>query len=109
MVPVFVLALPILDINLAIFTRLLERRPLMLAATDHISHRILGLGATQRQTLALLYLFSFLFGLVAVFVSQADVAQALAVGGAFLFLLGGIFALLAFIRWRERDARETRA
>lgn len=102
MAPVFVLALPILDINLAIFTRLVERRPLMLAATDHVSHRILRLGASQRQTLALLYLFSFVFGVAAVVISQAEVAQALRIGGIFLALLGGLFCLLVFIRWRAR-------
>ena len=100
MVPVFVLALPVLDINLAIATRLLERRPLMLAAKDHVSHRILGLGATQRQTLALLYLFSLVFGLVALAVSQADVPDALALGGVSLLALAAIFCLLIVIRWR---------
>ncbi len=109
MVPVFVLALPILDINLAIFTRLLERRPLMLAATDHVSHRIMDLGATQRQTLALLYLFSSVSGAVAVVLSQAEVGQGLAVGGIFLMLLGGLFCLLVFLRWRGRNTRETLA
>ncbi|MYD11948.1 MAG: undecaprenyl/decaprenyl-phosphate alpha-N-acetylglucosaminyl 1-phosphate transferase [Chloroflexi bacterium] len=100
MVPVFVLALPVLDINLAIATRLLERRPLMLAAKDHVSHRILDLGATQRQTLALLYLFSLVFGLVALAVSQADVPDALALGGASLLVLAAVFCLLIVIRWR---------
>ena len=102
MVPVFVLALPVLDINLAIATRLLERRPLMLAAKDHVSHRILGLGATQRQTLALLYLFSLVFGLVALAVSQADVPDALALGGVSLLALAAIFCLLIVIRWRRQ-------
>ena len=102
MVPVFVLALPVLDINLAIATRLLERRPLMLAAKDHVSHRILDLGATQRQTLALLYLFSVVFGLVALAVSQADVPDALALGGVFLLALLLIFCVLVFMRWRGR-------
>ena len=100
MVPVFVLALPILDMNLAIFTRLLERRPLMLAATDHVSHRLLRLGATQRQTLALLYLFSISFGGAAAVVSLAEVRAALAIGGLFLFALGGAFCLLIIVRWR---------
>ena len=102
MVPVFVLALPILDINLAIFTRLLERRPIMLAAKDHVSHRIMSLGATQRQTLALLYLFSIVFGLVAIVISQAEVEEALAVGGVFMIVLGGLFLLLVCLRWRAR-------
>ncbi len=102
MVPVFVLALPILDINLAIFTRLVERRPLMLAATDHVSHRIMRLGASQRQTLALLYLFSAVYGGAALVISQAEVGAALAIGGIFLISLGGLFALLAVLRWRAR-------
>ena len=105
MVPVFVLALPILDMNLAIFTRLLERRPLMLAGTDHISHRILRFGASQRQTLGLLYLFSIAFGLVALAVSQAGVADALALGGFFMLVLAGLFCLLVLLRWRAgKDA-----
>ena len=105
MVPVFVLALPIVDINLAIFTRLLERRPLMLAAKDHVSHRLLGLGLTQRQTLALLYLFSILYGLVALGISQAVPDQALAIGGAGLLSLSLIFCLLIVVRWRKGRAR----
>ncbi len=109
MVPVFVLALPILDINLAIVTRLLERRPLMLAAKDHVSHRILDLGATQRQTLALLYLFSVAFGLVALAVSQADAPDALALGGVFLLALLLIFCLLVYLRWRGRNASDALA
>ncbi len=109
MVPVFVLALPIVDINLAIFTRLLERRPLMLAAKDHVSHRLLGLGLTQRQTLALLYLFSVLYGLVALAISQAVPDQALAIGGAGLLSLSLIFCLLILVRWRQGRARDTDA
>lgn len=108
MVPVFVLALPVLDINLAIATRLLERRPLMLAAKDHVSHRIMDLGATQRQTLALLYLFSVVFGLVALAVSQADAPDALALGGVFILALPLIFCLLVYLRWR-RGARDAAA
>ena len=106
MVPVFVLALPILDINLAILTRLLERRPLMLASKDHVSHRLLRLGMTQRQTLALLYLFSIAYGLVALGISQAAADQALAIGGVSLLALCLIFGLLVIMRWRDRRATD---
>ena len=104
MVPVFVLALPILDINLALFTRLLERRPLMLGGTDHVSHRLLRLGLTQRQTLSLLYLFSGACGLVALGISQSAVETALVIGGSALATLVFIFCLLVILRWRERRA-----
>ena len=106
MVPVFVLALPIIDINLAIVTRLLERRPLMLAARDHTSHRLLRLGLTQRQTLALLYLLSVIYGLIALGISQAERGQALAVGGVALLSLGLIFCLLVLMRWRISRSSE---
>lgn len=105
MVPVFVLALPVLDINLVIVTRILERRPLMLASRDHISHRIMGIGASQRQTLALLYAFSVLFGLVALVLSQAEAGLALAVGGVFLLLLAVLFCLLLVMRWRQSETQ----
>ena len=109
MVPIFVLALPILDMNLAIVTRLLERRPLMLAAKDHISHRLLDLGLTQRKTLALLYLFSVVYGLVALIVSQVEVGEALAIGGFALLSLLALFCLLIFFRWRRLRAGEAGA
>jgi len=109
MTPVFVLALPIVDINLAIVTRLLERRPLMLAAKDHVSHRLLSLGLTQRQTLALLYLFSFGYGLVALGISQAEPDQALALGGLAFLTLGVIFCLLILVRRRQRRASDSAA
>ncbi|MCY3832891.1 MAG: MraY family glycosyltransferase [Chloroflexi bacterium] len=104
MAPVLVLALPILDINLAIFTRLLERRPLMQGGTDHVSHRLLRLGLTQRQTLTLLYLFSGAYGLVALAISQAAVERALVIGGGALATLVFIFCLLVILRWRDRHA-----
>ncbi len=106
MVPVFVLALPILDINLAILTRLLERRPLMIASKDHVSHRLLGLGLTQRQTLALLYLFSIVFGAVALLISQLEEGPALLIGGLALLLLLAIFCALIALRWRQMAAQE---
>ncbi len=109
MVPVFVLALPILDMNLAIFTRLLERRPLMLAAKDHISHRLLDLGLSQRKTLALLYLFSLAGGLIALVVSQAEADAARFLGGGALLALLALFCALAFARWRRGPAADDAA
>ncbi len=109
MVPVFVLALPILDMNLAIVTRLLERRPLMLAAKDHISHRLLDLGLSQRKTLALLYLFSLAYGLIALIVSRAEADAARLLGGGALFALLALFCALVFARWRRGPAEDSAA
>ena len=109
MVPVFVLALPILDMNLAIVTRLLERRPLMLAAKDHISHRLLDLGLSQRKTLALLYLFSLAYGLIALIVSRAEVEAARLLGGGALLALLALFCGLVFARRRRAPTADRAA
>ena len=105
MVPIFVLALPIIDINLAILTRLLERRSLMLGGKDHVSHRLLSIGLTQRKTLLLLYAFSIVFGLIAVLVSQAATEQALLLGSLALLLMLLVFFALIVIRRRYQTSQ----
>ena len=101
MVPILVLALPIVDINLAILTRVLEGRPLMLGGKDHISHRLMNIGLSQRRTLLLLYLFSIVFGAVAAVVSHAPPDQAALIGGLALALLVLIFVTLIWQRRRN--------
>ena len=109
MVPIFALALPIMDINLAILTRLVERRPLMQGGKDHVSHRIMSIGFTQRQTLLILYGFSFLFGLNAIAISQLEPSQAHGIGVLALGLMALLFGLLILIRRRyQKSIKEKR-
>jgi UDP-GlcNAc:undecaprenyl-phosphate GlcNAc-1-phosphate transferase len=107
-VPVLVLALPIFDICLVTFTRILEGRSPAQAGKDHTSHRLMSIGLSQRKTLLVLYTICAIFGMIAVVVSVSppDVALQLSV---FAALLAG--ALLAFVVWaRERfQKREARA
>ena len=100
MVPILALALPIIDINLTILTRLAERRPLMQAGKDHVSHRLMSLGLTQRQTLLILYSLSFLFGLIALAISQLEPTRARGLGILALTLMGLLVGLLDLIRRR---------
>ena len=104
MTPIFALALPIVDINLAILTRLVERRPLMQGGKDHVSHRMMGIGLTQRQTLLILYGFSFLFGLTAAAISQLDPAPARVIGALGLGAMALLFCLLFIIRRRGQKS-----
>ena len=102
MVPIFVLALPVLDINLAILTRIAERRSVMEAGKDHISHRMLSIGFSQRQTLFILYSFSVLFGVIAVIVSQVDPGHALSIGTFSIGVMIALFLLLVLVLVRQR-------
>jgi UDP-GlcNAc:undecaprenyl-phosphate GlcNAc-1-phosphate transferase len=105
MIPIFVLALPVIDINLAIFTRLLERRSPAQAGKDHISHRIMSMGFSQRKTLFILYGFSILFGIIAVIVSFIPSQLAWTIGIFSLLVMVTIFALLMLVRRRYQTAQ----
>jgi UDP-GlcNAc:undecaprenyl-phosphate/decaprenyl-phosphate GlcNAc-1-phosphate transferase len=100
MVPILVLALPLFDITLVVITRLLEGRSPAQAGKDHTSHRLMSMGLSQRQTLAVLYGSGLLFGGAAVLVSTADPLLALPLGILSLALLVGLFLFMMWVRRR---------
>jgi UDP-GlcNAc:undecaprenyl-phosphate/decaprenyl-phosphate GlcNAc-1-phosphate transferase len=100
LIPVFVLALPVFDVNLVTWTRVFEGRSPAEAGKDHSSHRLMSLGFSQRPTLVLIYGFCVLFGGLALLVSASppDVALRLVVFG--LLLLVGLAGLMVWLRQR---------
>jgi UDP-GlcNAc:undecaprenyl-phosphate GlcNAc-1-phosphate transferase len=63
--PATVLLIPILDTFSAIARRLRERRPIHSADKEHIHHRLLDIGLTNRQLLLVMYGAGIVFGLAA--------------------------------------------
>ena len=90
-VPLFALAIPLLDTALAILRRWLRCVPLSPADGRHIHHRLLALGLTHRSAVILLYLVATalaVVGLLLVFAPPpAVVSVAIAGGGATLLLI----------------------
>lgn len=92
MVPVLVMGLPIFDTTLVILSRLRRGlNPLTHPGKDHVSHRLVAAGMTPREAVLTLYVVAFVLGMMAVFVTQASVAEGYTVGG--LTLLAGLYAL----------------
>jgi UDP-GlcNAc:undecaprenyl-phosphate/decaprenyl-phosphate GlcNAc-1-phosphate transferase len=98
MVPLLVLALPLFDICLVVFTRISEGRSPGEGGKDHSSHRLMSLGLSQRQTLMILYTMAIFFGTLGLLVSAAPVDAALRVGIAGLVLLALLFVAMMFVR-----------
>ena len=97
MVPVLVLALPILDTALVFISRLRRgKNPLTTPGKDHISHRISRRTGSRREAVLICYLIAGAAGVAAVFVTQATLIEGYAVG--ILALAAGIFALWRFER-----------
>lgn len=103
MIPVLVLALPIFDINLVIWTRLSEGRSPVEAGRDHTSHRLRDIGLTPRRVLFSLYAMCILFGTLGFIVSASEPATGWAVGVAGLTLLGALAVIMIFIRRRYQS------
>jgi len=70
-VPVCLMGVPILDTSMAIVRRSLSGRPIFQPDKEHLHHRLLGLGLTQRQVVAVIYFINILFGLAGLVLALA--------------------------------------
>lgn len=96
MIPLLVIALPIFDINLVVWTRLREGRSPTEGGRDHTSHRIQALGFDARQTLFILYGMCILFGGIGFLVSVVPSDYGFTIG---VFALGVLILLWLSMWW----------
>ncbi len=64
-VPTLIFLLPIIDITLVTFTRLLEGKPISKGGVDHTSHRLVAFGLSERHALIVLFVIALFAGLSA--------------------------------------------
>ncbi len=65
-IPFLILGLPIFDTSVAIIRRIHDKRPIMGADRGHLHHKLIDMGFSQKQTVAILYVIAVLLGLSAV-------------------------------------------
>ena len=101
-VPLFVLAVPVLDVAWAIVRRVRRGRPVHHADKEHIHHRLMDIGHSHRQAVVLLYVWSAL-------ISGCGLAVALIDGrlGVGLIVVGSLAVLLLTLLPRMRGRRPT--
>jgi len=73
-IPVLVFGLPITDTFYAMWRRFRSRRPIFKPDNGHIHHRLLNIGLSTRQTVAVLYSGSIFFGASAIFLDRSAAA-----------------------------------
>jgi UDP-GlcNAc:undecaprenyl-phosphate/decaprenyl-phosphate GlcNAc-1-phosphate transferase len=105
LMPVLVLAVPLIDTSTVIFIRLKERRPIYIGDTRHLSHRLVSLGFSQRAAVQFIYLATLCFGLGAVGLSHATPTQSWLIMLQSLGFVALILTLL-FLE-RRRQPRES--
>jgi UDP-GlcNAc:undecaprenyl-phosphate GlcNAc-1-phosphate transferase len=78
-IPVVCFGLPVLDVTIAVVRRFLSGKPLFKGDREHIHHRLLKRGFSQRDVVLILYGISALFGLLSLVLLHG--------GGAIAFVL----------------------
>ena len=87
LLPFLVLALPLFDTVFAILRRICHGQSPMQADRGHVHHRLIDMGLSQKQAVAILYCISTVFGLAAVVLATSGRVKALVVALAFMFIV----------------------
>ncbi len=107
LMPVLVLALPILDTATVVFIRVREGRPIYVGDSRHLSHRLVSLGMRPPLAVLTIYLISLGVGLGAVGLAHADLVHALLILVQALAVVAVVLILLFYER-RAQPRREPR-
>jgi UDP-GlcNAc:undecaprenyl-phosphate GlcNAc-1-phosphate transferase len=105
LMPVLVLALPIVDTATVVFIRIREGRPIYVGDSRHLSHRLVSLGMRPPLAVVTIYLITLGVGLGAVGLAHADLVHALLILVQALAVVAMVLILLFYER-RGRPRRE---
>jgi UDP-GlcNAc:undecaprenyl-phosphate GlcNAc-1-phosphate transferase len=86
LLPATVVAIPIFDTTLVTLTRAWRAQKASQGGRDHSSHRLVGLGLSEREAVGVLYVMAAFGGMIAVFMQWAP-AQSLPLFGLFGLIL----------------------
>lgn len=103
LIPLMVLAIPILDAMLAILRRARKRVSLFNADKEHLHHRLMDLGHGHRQAVIVMYVWTALVagaGLAFTFLDRADVIFALPIAVAAIVVYTLFPVLMKYIQHR---------
>ncbi len=103
LMPVVVLAVPIIDTLTVIVIRVREGRPIYVGDNRHLSHRLHSLGFSKRATVLFIYLATLSLGLGAMSLRTASLGESLLM----LVQTAGFIALLLILMFVDRQESGT--
>lgn len=104
-VPFLVLGLPIFDICFAVIRRVSHGQSPMHADRGHVHHRLIDMGFSQKQAVAIAYMLSAILGMAAVVLTNDGETQALIFLAA-VVVVGAIGFWVIFGRRHPKDSQE---
>lgn len=94
-VPFLILGIPIFDISFAVIRRLARHQNPMTADREHIHHRLIDMGFSQKQTVAITYTLTGILGLAAVLLTSSGEVKTLILIGA-VIVVGSLGLMVIF-------------
>ena len=101
LVPVIALALPIVDTCMAIVRRWSKGLPMSVPDKQHVHHRLIAMGFSQREAVFILYVISAVLGCAALVVVLLNKENRLAVAVAYSFIIAAIVAMAYVLGGRD--------
>lgn len=100
-VPFLILGLPIFDTGFAIVRRIWNKKPIMAPDRGHLHHRLMDMGFSQKQTVAILYVIASILAMSAVVVLE---------GGAYwaaVFVIAIVLFVIFAYRFYKTNHKES--
>jgi UDP-GlcNAc:undecaprenyl-phosphate GlcNAc-1-phosphate transferase len=107
LMPVVILAVPLVDTATVVTIRVRERRPIYVGDSRHLSHRLVSLGFSQRAAVLFIYLVTFCLGLGAASLANASPWQSVLILVQSLAFVALLLILLFFERRRQPRSLQT--
>ncbi|MFO7571263.1 MAG: hypothetical protein R6W48_01500, partial [Gaiellaceae bacterium] len=108
LLPLLILAIPILDTTLVTLVRLVERRPVSQGGRDHTSHRLVYYGLSETKAVLLLAVVAAAIGATALAYNVLDSARLTSFGVLVTFVILVQFgSFLSDLEERSRQGLET--
>ncbi len=98
LIPVFILALPIIDTSVAVVSRVLRGVSMFQGGRDHLSHRLISLGFNRRKIAYSLWSLSALFSSLTFVISDVSKDAAFGISLLGIFFMG--FLVIWFLRMK---------
>ena len=98
-IPILLLAIPILDTTVAVFSRLRRGVSPFQGGKDHLSHRLVRYGLSRKVAAITLWLLSALYGFFAVLISKSDIDYEM----VFIVIASVVWVTLLVIFLRTKD------
>jgi UDP-GlcNAc:undecaprenyl-phosphate GlcNAc-1-phosphate transferase len=99
LVPILLLAIPILDTTVAVFSRVRRHLSVFQGGQDHLSHRLIRAGLSRKQAAFCLWSLSAFFAVVAITISTFSISAE----SYFLTGVGLLWVILLILFFRTED------